>query len=90
MYSGSAESALLIYPNPATTGIVYLQMNNMSAGIYHVNLANTAGQVMLTKLITHDAGSSNETLNFSNLTKGVYLLEVIHPDHSKSKSTIVY
>jgi hypothetical protein len=90
MYSGSAKPALLIYPNPATAGIVHLQMNNMPGGTYHVNLVNSAGQVMLTKATTHEAGSSYETLDFSGLTKGVYILEVIHPDGSKSKSTIVY
>jgi Secretion system C-terminal sorting domain len=90
IYSGSAKPLLLLYPNPATAGLVHLQMNNMPGGTYRVNLVNTAGQVMLTKAITHEAGSSYETLNFSNLTKGVYLLEVVHPDGSKSTSTIVY
>ncbi len=90
MYNGSAKPVLLIYPNPATAGVVHLQMNNMPRGMYRINLLNTAGQVMLTKAINHDAGSSYETLNFSNLIKGVYLLEVVHPDRSKSKSTIVY
>ena len=90
MYSGSSKPALLLYPNPATAGIVHLQMNNMPGGTYRVNVVSTAGQVMLTKAITHEVGSSYETLNFSNLTKGVYLLEVVHPDGSKSTSNIVY
>ncbi|MEO8766499.1 MAG: T9SS type A sorting domain-containing protein [Ginsengibacter sp.] len=90
MYSGNSKPALLIYPNPATAGIVHLQMNNMPGGTYHINLVNSAGQVMLTKATIHETGSSYETLNFSSLTKGVYILEVVHPDRSKSKSTIVY
>jgi len=90
MYSGSANPELLIYPNPAQGGAVHLQMKNMPGGTYYVNLVNTAGQVLLTKAITHEAGSSYETLDFSNLAKGVYILDVVHPDHSKSKSTIVY
>ena len=90
MYSGSTKPTLLLYPNPVSAGVVHLQMNNMPAGTYHVTLVNTAGQVMLTRAIARQAGSSDETINLSNLTKGVYLLEVVHPDGSEWKSTVVY
>jgi hypothetical protein len=90
MYSGSSKPTLLLYPNPATAGTVHLQMNNMPAGTYHVSLVNTAGQVMLTKAIAHEAGSSTEMLDISKLTKGVYLLQVVHPENSTWKNAVVY
>ncbi len=90
IYSGHTRPALVIYPNPAPSGMVYLQMNDLPAGTYYAKLFNNAGKTLLVKTITHAGGNSNETLNFSNLPKGIYLLEVSHPDHSKLKSTIVY
>ncbi len=90
IYAGHTKSALLIYPNPAPAGIVHLQMNDMPAGTYHAKLMNSTGKTMLVKTVIHSEGNSNEALNFSNLPKGLYILEVIHPDHTTSKSTIVY
>ncbi|MEP7232269.1 MAG: T9SS type A sorting domain-containing protein [Ginsengibacter sp.] len=90
IYAGHTKSALHIYPNPAPAGIVHLQMNDMPAGTYHVKLMNSAGKTMLVKTVIHPEGNSNEAFNFSNLPKGTYILEVIHPDHTRSRSTIVY
>ncbi len=90
MYSGHTNPALIIYPNPSPTGIVHLQMNDMPAGTYYTKLLNSAGKTMLMKSVIHPGGNSNEAFNFSNLPKGIYILEVVHPDHTRSKSTIVY
>ncbi|CAN5379155.1 hypothetical protein BH11BAC3_BH11BAC3_02070 [soil metagenome] len=89
MYNGLAKPALVIYPNPVTGGTVHLQINNLPAGIYLAKLVNSAGQVVAIKSITHAAGNSSETLNLGNLAKGMYLLKVIHPDHTESKSTLI-
>ncbi len=88
MYNGLSKPLLVIYPNPATGGFIHLQINNMPEGIYHVKLINSTGQLMATKTITHAAGNSSETLNFGNLAGGIYLLKLVHPDHSESGSTL--
>ena len=88
MNNGHSRPSLLVYPNPATAGIVHLQMNGMPGGVYHVRLINSTGQLMATKIITRTAGNSSETVNFGNLTKGVYLLKINGPGNSESTSTL--
>ena len=90
VFLGNTKPTLVIYPNPATEGIIHLQMNNMPVGIYKIQLINSTGQVIMVKTIKHFADHSNQKLIFSGIPKGVYVLKVNHPDGSTSSTTIIY
>jgi hypothetical protein len=86
-----AEGNITVYPNPAVSGTVGLQMNNMAAGNYTVHILNNSGQLIFSKLINHTEGSSTETITVGQSAgKGVYRMEVIHPDNNISNINVVF
>lgn len=89
IYAGHTKPSLQVYPNPAPGGMIHLQMNDMPAGTYYAKLLSSAGKAMMVKTIIHAEGNSNESMDVSNLPKGMYILEVIHPDHSAAKITVI-
>jgi uncharacterized protein YpmS len=89
--TGNISSEIALYPNPIVNGVIGLQLNNMPKGKYGVRIINTVGQTILKKTIQHLGGSSTETLSLANyLAKGLYKLEVIHPDKSKTVINLAY
>lgn len=78
---GSGKTGINVYPNPVTGHSFGLELNNMVAGIYQVNLVNSLGQLILTDEISHIQGSSVETINTGQaLNAGIYQLEVVGTD----------
>lgn len=72
---------MYVFPNPVTNGIIQLQMNNMSAGVYAVRLINNLGQEILNKRISHGPGTATEIIRpHRKITTGNYHLEVLAPD----------
>ncbi|MBS1742856.1 MAG: Ig-like domain-containing protein [Bacteroidetes bacterium] len=85
------KSDIAIYPNPITNGIVNLQLINMAAGEYGIRLYNKAGQVIMTKQVSHTEGTGTVKLNWDySLAHGMYYLEVIEPDGNKKVIKVVY
>jgi hypothetical protein len=77
---------MAIYPNPVTNGDLQLQMNNMPAGEYGINIIDVTGQVILTKTIEYGAFSETQSILLNkDLSNGIYILEIIHPDKTISK-----
>jgi hypothetical protein len=84
------KAGFVVYPNPISEGAVHLQMNNLPKGTYSVKLVNEAGQVVYTKDIIHQEGSSTETLKADkNLAHGNYYLEIIGVDQVTTKIKII-
>jgi len=78
---GQLVSEIAVNPNPVTNSTIKLQFTNEVAGIYGINLSNAAGQIIMTKTITHAKGSSLEIIKLNNpFLKGIYQLEIIKPD----------
>lgn len=87
---GKGQQSVVIYPNPVQNGIVGLQMNNMPKGNYQVRITNAAGQLVYQQAISHQGGSATETLAAGNMiVKGVYQLELLSPDQSKSTIKLI-
>ena len=60
---GTEKSDINIYPNPITDGQIHLQFMNEGAGKYGIRLLNKLGQVIMSKEITREDGSSTELIN---------------------------
>ena len=68
-----------IYPNPATANNFNLQMANQKAGTYEINLVNSYGQIIMTKIRQDYGGTSVEKLQTQqNIPPGVYHVEIKH------------
>ena len=79
---GDIKQLIAVYPDPVTGGKVNLELKNMAAGKYTIRLISNIGQVLFTTQINHLEGSSTETINISDIVKGLYQLEVIKPDNT--------
>ncbi len=91
VWMGNLQHEFTVYPNPATDGIINLQFVNQPAGKYGIRLLNKLGQVMLSKQIVHNEGSSNETLQLNHfISHGIYHLEITKPDTKKENIKVLY
>ena len=69
------------YPNPVVNGNVNLQFENSAAGMYRLELVNSAGQVVLRRNIQHAGGSLNQKLDLERkLPAGIYQLRITGKD----------
>ncbi len=84
-------ASISLFPNPAVSPLVHLQLNNAVAGVYYVNLVNPLGQVIVSKKIVHAAGSSVETIRWNpGAPHGVYELEITLPTGNEKTITVKY
>src|SRR6185437_11679667 len=77
--NAGAAGSISVFPNPIKDGVIHLHLNNQPSGVYKIKLYNSAGQVLISKNITHTDGSSEEEVRCDNLPKGIYQLEVNKP-----------
>jgi hypothetical protein len=84
--------SITVYPNPTEDGIINIQFTNVPKGAYEIRLINSIGQVVMTKQIQHEEGSSNETLRpDKQLAHGNYQLEVTGgADNGKLTTKLIY
>ena len=71
---GTGKGQVAVYPNPISGNMFNLQMNNIVKGTYTVRLINSLGQEVLTTKISHEEGSSSETITTKMLASGIYSL----------------
>jgi len=81
-------SSIVIYPNPVQDGTIMLHLNNMPAGNYSFRLLNAAGQQVVFKQIYFAGSSGTESIR-TNVTKGVYILEITKPDNTKQINKVI-
>jgi hypothetical protein len=72
----SKGSTITLYPNPVKGSTIQLQMSNLEKGNYSVTLFNQLGQQVLNRVINHNGGSSNQTVELGTLASGVYELRL--------------
>ena len=87
---GKIATNISVYPNPITDGAIRLQMSNLPAGVYAVNLTNSIGQEIFSDKITHSENNAIEMISIRHLAKGIYQLEVIKPDGSVQLISVLY
>ena len=62
-----------IYPNPVTSKIFTLQTANVASGKYNVLIVNSLGQEVFNNTITHNEGSTMETIKMNkSVSSGLY------------------
>jgi hypothetical protein len=88
---GDGKSAISIYPNPITNGIINLRFINQPAGKYAIRLMNQLGQIIVSKQIERMNGSDTQPIRWNyNLAHGVYQLEIICPDGNIKVIKVIY
>ena len=74
---GRGATSIVISPNPVENNILNLQMSNLSAGNYVMNLFNTAGQAVYTTVIRNEGGAMSESIKLpSTVSAGIYTLQL--------------
>lgn len=86
----SGFSVVKVFPNPVMNNRIDLQVINEPSGPYEVNLLSSFGQLILSKTFQHPGGSSTLSLMPQHLPHGIYQLEVLMPDHSKTNISVFY
>ncbi|HRI20589.1 MAG TPA: T9SS type A sorting domain-containing protein, partial [Panacibacter sp.] len=71
-----AEKAFVLYPNPATTGMVTLQLTNLINGNYTIRITSVDGRKAYQKTINAYGKANTIPLNISTLKNGVYIVNV--------------
>ena len=79
--------SIIIYPNPATNGLINLKFDNMPQGNYRVRVLNNLGQTVVSKIINHLQATSIETMRMNK--KGAYHVEITKPDNTKYITKII-
>jgi len=83
-------SGVAVYPNPVTNGVINLQMNNVPAGNYEINVIDVTGHIIVTEVIDHAANSETKNIFLNKEAgKGIYILEVEFPDNTQTKIKFV-
>jgi len=79
------ESSIKVYPNPIQQGVIQLQFINQSSGIYLLNLFDLVGDNKFSKKILVEHGNSSQIITLKKeIANGLYNLEIIKPNGSKS------
>lgn len=87
---GGATSSINIFPNPVTNHTFVLQMTNISAGNYTLEIYNTLGQLILNKIINHSGGSASQTIQLpAGTSRGEYHLKLLSTDIQINKMITV-
>lgn len=82
---GEMNEGLAVYPNPIAGNDINLKMNFKAKGVYYLSIRNQIGQVVDNRQINFDGNQTNISIHpATNLTKGVYTIDVTLPngDHS--------
>jgi hypothetical protein len=84
------NAEISVYPNPAKDKLLNIQMINKAKGVYAVQLINSLGQVVHSKLINHDGGSATQTLQLSSaVAKGVYQMIISGGEMTQTQQVII-
>lgn len=85
-----AEGGIKIYPNPVTTNVINVQLNNLEKGEYKMLLIDARGAQVLTKTVDHIGGYSVQQIQMaSKLNKGIYYLRVIQKKTTYTQTVMV-
>ncbi len=83
-------STIAVYPNPVKGSRLNLELNNVAAGTYNLNLYNGLGQQVFSRQLMHTGGSSTQSIQLTNrLAKGVYQLRIGNKESKFTQTLIV-
>ena len=79
------ESSIKVYPNPIQHGVIQLQFSHQSSGTHILNLFDLRGYKLFSKKVLIERGNSLQVITLrKEIANGIYNLEIIKPDGSKS------
>ena len=88
---GAEKQSISVYPNPVSNGLINIQFTGQPAGQYQIRLLNKMGQVMISRHVTHEQGSSTETIQLNKyFAHGLYQLEVSKPGGELININVIY
>jgi hypothetical protein len=88
--NNKGKAGVNVYPNPVVGKIVNLQLANLDKETYIVNVYNDLGQVIITKAINHQGGSSVHTIELpAGLIAGVYRMNLKGNNTSLQQTVVV-
>lgn len=71
------RGSMVLFPNPAHQKGVTLQLSNVAAGNYRLQLVSTSGQVVYTKALRHEGGSLSRGVSLPlTLSAGTYFVRL--------------
>ncbi len=79
----------LVYPNPFNTTIT-ISLNANTSGAVIINLYDISGRLVVHRIFSNSSAAFKEEFDFSNLAKGVYILNVRRGIAKASKKIIKY
>jgi hypothetical protein len=84
-----AGKGIGVYPSLVKNSQFTLQITNLPAGSYKMNIHSTAGQLVLSRTINHAGGSSTQTVNLpASVQKGVYRINMSGADNATTTIVI--
>ncbi len=74
----AGRAIIRAYPNPVTaSGNINLQFGNIKSGMYRVELVNSLGQTVYSRMMQLNEGTFNQQMNIGrNLPAGVYQMKI--------------
>lgn len=83
-----SPGAASVYPNPFNTAFK-VQITDMAAGTYSLVLSDISGKTILTKKVVKSSGPVTENVQTNNIPAGVYILQVINANGTKTAHKLV-
>ena len=84
------KSLVTLCKNPVRNNMIILNMNNSLSGKYKLALFDNIGRMIENIEIFNTQGTSNISIPVSKITNGIYHLQVISPDNSKSMLKVLF
>ena len=85
----NSPASITINPKPITGSQATLLFTNEPKGIYNIRFVNSMGQVLFSKVISHNGGSSTQSVQLPKLVSGIYHAEIILPDNAKQVQKVI-
>ncbi len=82
------ENGLEIYPNPAND-VLNITIKDVNSDNLNISLNNTQGQAVLERQLVDFSGSSTETIDVSQLTKGLYFVKITSDTEVVTKRVVI-
>lgn len=87
---GAGKTDMTIISNPVRSGLVNLQLTNITRGKYAINVFNNVGQQVANKSLDLTDGSSTELIRLpSDVAKGIYFVQLTNGSTKFTKQILV-
>ncbi len=84
----NAFDFLGVYPNP-TDGVVSVSIENSALNDVQINLYDMRGRMVSNEKFTNSASNFTTTLNYSNISQGVYIMKIQSGNDITSRQLII-